>query len=407
MAEDVDIAFLVAEFPSLSETFILRELVELRRRGVSFVIYALRKASHSRVHEAAKPLIERVLYRPPLTRLSATLTSLCVCAGAPLRSLGILGAVALALWSRPLLLLKSFRNFVAACYFAAQARRANITHIHAHFASMPATVGLAMSRLLGVKFTFTAHARDIYVDRQMLGAKAKAAERITTCTEFNRHLLRQLLPQQQEKIVRVYHGLPLDTFKPEHESHDGAPRILGVGRLEEKKGFQYLIEALAILRDRGTAFRCVLVGEGPLRQELEAAVEQRDLGDRVTFTGALTQPDVLTEYGRADLMVMPSIVADSGDHDGLPNVLLEASALEVPVVATDVGGIPELIRHDETGLVTRQRDAEALAERLAQALADPERMRELARAARERVLREFDLVRNVEQFAQAIGLAMP
>ena len=248
----------------------------------------------------------------------------------------------------------------------------------------------------GIPYSFTAHAKDLYLTpKKVIRRRARAATFVATCTGYNAQYLRELLPPAQaDKIQLVYHGIDLGLFAAGRapapaETH--VPLILSVGRLVPKKGHDDLITALALLRARGIAFRCRIVGAGPLQEQLGNEIARHGLADAVTLEGPMTHARLIDLYRQADVFALAPRIAEDGDRDGIPNVIAEAMAIGVPVVSTNISGIPELIRTEETGLVVPPRDPEALAGGLARLLGDPELAASLARRARERLEQEFDL----------------
>jgi glycosyltransferase involved in cell wall biosynthesis len=198
------------------------------------------------------------------------------------------------------------------------------------------------------------------------------------------------------KIVRLYHGLPLaDLRNGNPPTSTEPPLILAVAQLAERKGLQYLIRACAGLRDQGIAFRCEIVGEGDLRDDLQRLIGELELGPMVTLTGPLPYPQVVARYHRASAFVLPCVIAPDGDRDGIPNVILEAMAAGVPVISTAISGIPEVVRDDETGLLVSEANVEELATAISRVLGDAELSTRLGRAGRQFVEREFDLARNL------------
>jgi colanic acid/amylovoran biosynthesis glycosyltransferase len=197
--------------------------------------------------------------------------------------------------------------------------------------------------------------------------------------------------------VRIYNGLDLGQFSPNGTVRADPPLVLAVGRLIEKKGFGDLIRACAVLRGEGHTFRCRIVGKGPLESELRHQVRDLRLEGWVELAGPMSRDALLELYPLAAVVAAPCVVGSDGNRDGLPTVLIEAMALGVPVVSTDVTGIPELVEHDRTGIIVPQHAPEELAGAIGQLLADSTRARRLAQAGREKVEQEFDLGTNVAQ----------
>jgi glycosyltransferase involved in cell wall biosynthesis len=273
-------------------------------------------------------------------------------------------------------------------------------HIHAHFASTAASVALHVHRLTGVPYSFTAHAKDIYrygLDFDHLRTKLDQAQFAVTVSDYNRHHLARL---GGGRVVRVYNGVDLRRFVPNGGSRDDPPLVLGVGRLVEKKGFDVLIQACALLRADGVRFRCLIVGKGELAHDLQRLISALGLEEHVELAGPLPREKLLELFPRASVVAAPCIVGRDGNRDGLPTVLTEAMAFKLPVVATPVTGIPELVDDGRTGLIVPERDPAALAAAIRRLIEDRETARRLAEAGRERVERDFDLRVNVGELRE-------
>ena len=284
-------------------------------------------------------------------------------------------------------------HLAAACHWAAGLRDETVAHIHSQWAHAGATVAMYGAHLLGRSFSFTGHAADLFRERAALGAKIAAADFIVCISEFHRdfYLSEGADPK---KLFVVYCGIDTDHFAPvRRPREDGAPlRILSSGRLVEKKGFDVLVEALAILKSRGIAFQATIGGSGPLETDLRALIGEKGLEDVITLTGeALKQEEIPDFMATGDIYVLACQRAPDGDIDGLPQMLMEAMACDLPAVSTDLVGIPDLIKDGETGLLVPTRDATALADALARLEADPALCDRLAEAGRARVKAVFDL----------------
>jgi len=304
------------------------------------------------------------------------------------------------------------KRFVQAGYLVERhLRHEPAGHLHAHFAHGPCTTALFASELTGTPFSFTAHAKDIFVQEEdFLRTKLARARFAVTCTAFNRERLAEVCGAA--RLHCIYHGVDLRRFSARREAPRGAPpRILSVGRLVPKKGFPTLLRALARLAERGVAFQGTLIGSGPQRAELEALLRELGLGGRVELLGPMTQDELLGHYAVADCVALACQVQDDGDRDGIPNVLVEAAALGVPVVSTRISGIPELVLDGETGLLVPPGDVGALADALERVLRDRAFADSLARAGRARVEELYDLERNTARlgsiFRGALAGACP
>ena len=255
---------------------------------------------------------------------------------------------------------------------------------------------MAVAGLLEVPFSFTAHARDIYATPSALEEKMRAARVVVTCTGYNVSHLRGLCPELPDSHIQlVHHGVDVDAASRIAEQRDvdaGAPPvILAAGRLIDKKGFDTLIDACAVLRERGVSFACRIFGTGPLMTELRRRVEAAGLAGSVDLPGWAPAWQLLDEMGHAAVFAMPSRVAAGGDRDGIPNVVLEAMAAGLPVVATNVSGIPEAVSHESTGLLVEPDDVRVLAGALERVLIDAALSARFGAAARARIREEFTL----------------
>jgi len=377
----------VRRFPALSETFVLNEILEVEAQGVKVEIFSLLQPRDSRYHAGVARLAGPIRYLPGLDDLANLLRYNRRAHARFGRGYRRLLLYCLSR-CRPSL----FWRFLQAGYVAERAAASRLTHLHAHFASGTATVARLASRLTGIPYSFTAHAFDIYkktVDRKVLADKLRDAAFVVTVSDVARGYLGEMAPAV-ERIERVYNGIDFDRFVP-GEKPDGRPfTMLSVARLQEKKGLGDLVEACALLRDRGLDFRCRIVGQGRLRPALKARIAELGLEGRVKLLGVLSQDRIIDEYAGADLFVLPCVVGADGNQDGLPVSIVEALASGVPVVTTAVAGIPEAVEDGVNGRIVPQRAPEALAVAIAGLMADPDELGRLSGAARPSVIGRFD-----------------
>ncbi len=391
------VAYIVGGWPRLSETFILNEVIALERLGVRLRIFSIRDSRadpvHPRVahvHASVTYLSLRQHWKPAL---GANLRLFC---GQPVR---YCRALFQAMRHRRWVVL---RRFFQAGYLARSLFRDPVAHVHAHFAHAPALVAMFVHELTGIPYTFTAHAKDIYVKTplELLRAEAQQARAVVTCTEYNRRYLSSRIgAASNRKLHRIYHGLDLSQvqFRPPPAPGPEPPVILSVARLVEKKGLGDLILAADILRRRGRRFQVEVIGDGPQRQALENQVTELGLRDCVKLAGAQTYDRVCFAYQRASIFALPCVVAADGDRDGIPNVLLEAMGSGIPVVSTPVSGIPELIESERDGLLVPPNSPAMLADALDRLLTRPELSELLARAARAKIEAQFSIDRSSAQ----------
>lgn len=392
------IAYVLGTFPCLSETFILREIAELRHREFDILLFALRRPDPEQALSTAGDPASATCYRPPLLSWAAAAAVLRFLVCHPVRLIRAFGWALPLATQAPVEMLRCLRNLPAAAFFASRAQAAGVRHIHAHFAFMPTDVARMMAELMGVGFSFSAHAGDIYLQRPAaLARKIRAARFVTVCTRYGlEELGRRIGGTLPAHVHRVYHGIVPDSFGT---ASSVEPVVLAVGRLQPKKGFATLMEACRILRERGIVFRCVIAGEGPERANLETARARHRLGDVVRLVGVQTPEQVAALLRTARVFALPCTIAPDGDRDSLPNVLLEALAAGVPVVTTPVAGIPELIEDGRTGRLTRPDDATGLADSIEELLKDDALCRTMAVLGKARVADRFDIVRNIEPLA--------
>jgi glycosyltransferase involved in cell wall biosynthesis len=305
---------------------------------------------------------------------------------------------------------ETVKRFLQAGYLAQKVLPgAEVAHFHAHFSHDPTTVAFFASWLTGTSYSISAHAKDIYLQaRDFLRRKIAKASFVVTCTEHNREYLFRLRGAASTPILRCYHGADLNYFalpaKPDSRS---CPRILSVGRLVPKKGFPVLLQALRMLRQKGWDFRGTIIGNGPMEPELRKQIADLGLDDEVELLSPMPQHELHKHYLAADLFVLACEVQDDGDRDGIPNVIVEAMAMGIPVVSTNISGIPECVDHGVNGMLAPEKNPSALAETMAALLSQPERARQLGLEGRKKVERDFDARRNVAQIGAALRRAMP
>jgi glycosyltransferase involved in cell wall biosynthesis len=281
--------------------------------------------------------------------------------------------------------------------------KSGVIHFHAHFAHSPTSVALFASCLSGLPFSFTAHAKDIYTsDRRQLAEKIHLARFVVTCTDYNRKYLKGLASTGRTPIYRVYHGIDVGLFAaPPVVATPAAPfRILTVARLTEKKGIPTILEAVRQLVDRGIKVCYTIIGDGDQRQQILSLIRTLCLEGVCRWLGTRPHHEVLEHYRNSDLFALGCQVADNGDRDGIPNVLMESMAMGVPVVATEVSAISELITHGRTGLLVPPQRPDRLADAMQRLLTDAPMRAAIIPPARQLVHQAFDnraLIRSLAQ----------
>lgn len=385
------IAYVLGTFPQPSQQFITREVRGLLAAGVP-----LRRFSPATLEPPDLAWFPHVRFTPRSASPSVIAANLSWLWGSPRRYSRALWTV-ITLPHRPRILrIRALTLFAVAAWIAREiARSGGCRHVHAHFALAQTEVAMVVAVLLGRSFSFTAHARDIYSTPSALPEKIRAAKFVVTCTAYNLEHLRHLCPDLPRDHVRlVHHGVDISALPHVVPPTDDLPLLVAAGRMIEKKGFDDLVAACALLRDRDIRFRCHLVGEGPMQARLARAVQQASLGHIVELVQWTPHQELFALMSRAAALVVPSRIATHGDRDGIPNVVLEAMGAGRPVVATRVSGIPEAVRDEVTGLLVPPGDPDALARAIERILNDRDAATRMGEAGRQLALEEFDLGRS-------------
>ncbi|MCC4106959.1 glycosyltransferase family 4 protein [Serratia ureilytica] len=381
------IGYVLKRYPRFSETFVVNEILAHERAGMKIDIFALGPVEETHFQDA----LSRV--RAPVSRLidkqrnTETFWRLLLEARRKLPGFTAKFSV---------IQHDNVHEVAQAILLALAVCERGIQCLHAHFGTRATTVARLAAWFSDISYTFTAHAKDIYYQYEEttdLAQKLRDAAQTVTVSDYNRAYLQRQYGTAAEKTVRVYNGIELAHF-PYTAPVERPRHILAVGRLVEKKGFEVLIDALRLLRSRTGSFHCTLIGDGPLRAALQARIQAAELGNVIVLSGQQPQPDIIKAMQTAYLVVAPCVVSKDGDRDGLPTVLLEAMALGTPVISTQVAGIPELIRDDETGLCIAPNNPAELTAALLRLFNEPATCLRLSLKARERIERDFDIDRN-------------
>jgi glycosyltransferase involved in cell wall biosynthesis len=399
------LAYILKGYPRISETFISNEILLLESLGFNMRLFSMRKPRESFCHASVKLIKARVDYLPtelqtaffellvPNLFLAAKKTGSFKAALAAARD-GLTRGNELA----------TLKHLLQAGYMTNKflVREPEIRQLHGHFAHSPTSVTLFASVLSGIPFSFTAHAKDIYTSRpEKLFRKINQASFVVTCTKHNRDYLRKIAGGARTPIYCIYHGIDLKLFN-HSRTHTGTEppfNILTIARMTEKKGLPTIYQALDLLRRRGVRFHHTLVGDGDDRELLVNLIRELRLEDQCRLAGTLTHEEVLKFFRESDLFVLGCQIADNGDRDGIPNVLVESLAMGVPAVSTEVSAIPEIIVDGATGLTVPPSNPGAMADAMLRLLCD----RELREKVRDRgysfVADHFDNSLLVKEFA--------
>src|SRR5512140_1634058 len=373
----VPFAYLFERFPSFGQTFCYREVAELDRQDVTPPIFSIRNPKDELPQDWDTRIVERVHYLPEEKELLEDVRR----AGKK-RKLSTDIVDVLNEWGRR----TDFLRLYQAVYVGLRLQKMGIVHVHAHFAGMAARTAFWINRFFSITFSFTVHANDIFAPREFeigLDKLVDTARAIVTETDYAARFLRERFSHRADRVHRIYNGLDLAEFGRADFSST-PPLIIAVGRLIPKKGFADLIRACALLAERGKSFRCEIIGEGPLENELRRQIDEFCLQNNVELPGAKPQPQLRRRLAAANVFVLPSVIDADGGMDNLPTVIMEAMATGLPVVSTNISGIPERIIENETGFLVQPSEVAAMADAIEKLITDPSLAQRLGQFGYER-----------------------
>src|SRR6188472_892519 len=383
-------AYLFERFPSFGQTFCYREVAELDRQDIAPPIFSIRNPKDEPPQDWDNRIVERVHYLPDEKELLEEVRRAA--------KKGKIGAEIVAVldeWDRR----TDFLRLYQAVHVGLRLQAMGINHVHAHFAGMAARTAFWIGKFFPITFSFTAHANDIFSPRQFELGLDKLVDRarvIVTETDYAAGFLRHKFSDRADHVRRIYNGLDLAEFGRSDFSST-PPLIIAVGRLIPKKGFGDLIRACALLAEHGKLFRCEIIGEGPLKDELRRQIDELGLQNNVVLTGAKPQTQLRGRLAAANVFVLPSVIDPDGGMDNLPTVIMEAMATGLPVVSTNIGGIPEMVIENETGFLVQPGDAAGMADAIEKIINDRSLARELGHSGYERAQTLFLIEKNVRE----------
>jgi len=394
MSSGLKIAYLVSRFPHPYQTFIRREINGLAELGAEIAVFPIVDTDRKKQRgiDSASGNSVSVIY-------TTFFSWECLRSGwfffrtRTRTMLSLLGSVIGGNWKDPVNLAKSLAIFPRSLRIARLVEKGGYEHIHAHWATHPTTAALIVSELTEIPFSFAFHAYGIFGSRIMLPEKISKAAFIVNDCRYTLDYVNSLYPaESQGKLHLIYNGVdPMEFYRMKPPLEAPVPLIIAVGRLVPTKGFSYLLKACRILKRKGREFKCVIIGNGPQRKELRRMIERDLLGDRVEMAGEAS-PDEMADYlARADIFVMPCYHPSRGTHDAIPTVLIEAEAAGLPIVASNVFGIPEIVKDEETGLLVPERDQVSLGEALERMMDNPSWARKLAERGRRQVEEKINI----------------
>ena len=393
-------AYLFERFPSFGQTFCYREVAELARQGITPSIFSIRNPKAEPPQDWDARIVKRVHYLPDEKQLLDDVRK-----ASKKRKLTPEIVAALDEWGRR----TDFLRLYQAVYIGLRLQEMGIGHVHAHFMGMAARTAFWIHKFFPVTFSFTAHANDIFAPKNFeigLDKLVDTAGVAVTVSDYAKKFLQERFPERADRVRRIYNGLNLTEFGRADFS-SAPPLILAVGRLIAKKGFADLISACGLLKERGKLFRCEIIGEGPLENELRRQIEQLNLQNGVALSGARTLREVRQRLAAANVFVLPSIIDAGGGMDNLPTVIMEAMSTGLPVVSTTIGGIPEMVVENETGLLMQPDDPVGLANAIEKLINDPAIAQKMGQKGYERAQRLFSIETNVRELCSLICSGAP
>lgn len=402
MRSPLRVAYILHRFPYLTETFILREMRRLEHEAVQVDVYSLLPPKAGVVHKDARKLLERTRYAPLFSGTIARAQAHYLLR-APLRYLRALLKTVWQSYPEPRVMLLMLALFPKCVYFARAMEREGVQHVHAHFVWLEGIAAGIVAELTGLPFTITPHAFGLYTRRRACVARElESASRIVTISEANRRFIAGLTPRLARAAIDVVHcGVDTALWKPPAQRPDAYPvRLLSIGRAVEKKGHDDLVAACALLAERSVPFECrILAGGGAGAAALDAAIDARGLRGRVSLLEPRDEDGIRELFYASEVFVLAAKTARNGDRDGIPVVLMEAMACGLPVVSTNVSGIPELVEHQGSGLLVPPGDPAALASALQTLIEDAALRRGMGAQGRERVVAEFRIEHTAARMA--------
>jgi len=381
------ILYILTHFPVSTETFILNELRQVKKQNLNYYLVAFHINKILLVKEPYSEIEAIEIPRPYNPKILKAFL------WANIRNRSLIREMLVQRYC------KKTHHFFQALYLAKWAEEHNIKHIHAHYAYHSTEAARVISKLTGITYSFTAHANDIFKSPWQMKQKIEDAVFCATCTGYNANYLKNIYSNSTNKIFKVYHGIDLKLFKPIPRNYNQASKkikLVSVARLREKKGFIYLIDAIQILKDKDIPVSLTIIGEGPERERLEKRIDFLGLKNDIQLIGSVAHHEVREYLQQSDIFILPSIIASDNSRDGIPNVILEAMAMELPVISTWVSAIPEAVEHEKTGLLVEPKDPEGIANAVIQLYKDPEKRILFGKRGRKKVKSEFDLTNNTK-----------
>ncbi len=405
------LAYVFERFPSFTQTFCVREILELERQGLRPLLFSIRDTRGEIPRNFPDSLYDRVIFLPPEKELVEEVKRLKQENRLP-------QSVVLTLrhWKDKSDQRDKQRVYEAA-WIGLKLAEAGVRHVHSHFAGIGARTAWWLHFFYEVTYSFTGHANDLWERNDLpltLETLMNDAAFVATVSEYSARDLRERFPLAAPRVKRVYNGLDLAPFREAAERRNsetvwkGERVLLSVGRLIEKKGFDDLVRACGHLRDRGVSdFRCIIVGEGPMEDELNALIAHLRLGDRVVLAGPKSQEEIIELLEQTAVFALPCVTEKEGGKDNLPTVLMEAMAARVACASTRLAGVPEMVIDGETGRLVEERRPEEFAGILEDLLSSPETTESMGSAGytlAEQIFSKKVTARSLRRYQVEFGL---
>ncbi len=386
--EKKTIACILGSFPGGNPPFIINEIAGLQKEGIDIVVFPI----HKRV----------------LSGRDANTDGIKAIYADPIFSPKIIATHCYYFFRKPVIYCKLFLSnkgfggkkiFWEGIYYARVIKKMGIRHIHAHFAWNAADCARLINRLTNIPFSVSVHANDIYCVTEKLEEKLTEAKFITTCVKNNKTYIGEKFGQLiEQKIHVIYHGVDIERFTPRVMAKQDID-ILSIANLVEKKGHHYLIEACGLLKNEGVRFKCSIIGEGPQKNELLIMIKERGLVEYVQILNEYRHEELLSVYANSKIFVLPSIITDRGDRDGIPNVLAEAMAMRLPVISSKLPNIVELIGDGISGILVPEKNPFKLADAIGEILSNEDLRVRLGEEARKKIISDFDAKKYIKIIA--------
>lgn len=402
------IAYVFTKFPQVTETFVLREVESISQQGFDIQPYSLKPVSYDDMRDdLMKKWYQKTIYVPP----SLSFECLSLFWGGVFRySLRVVWCAGIMMWlnrTRIRILLEAFLLFPQCAFLLSAFKKGKIVWAHAHFGGNATTTIWILNRIIGLKYSFTPHAFELYQKKNidnLLSLKIRNAEFVVAISEFNRRFLQKIINEsnEKEKFPIIHYGVNKVSYKNRCQDYISPYQLLSVGRLVEKKGHEFLIKAMAHLEDQNIS--CQIIGEGPLRESLQDLIAFYGLEGKVKLLGQMSFDQIKQKLKQADIFCLSCVVSRDGDQDGIPVALIEALSYGLPTISTTVSGIPELIEDGVNGLLVPPGDDIAIKKAI-QTLVEDEMLRaKLSLAGIDKVERDFNLHVEAGKLAHLFSL---